>query len=274
MALLTEWIPVNPLLNEAGEFVSLKNYSDKPLKPNPLEGADPGTSEFGKEYKLNCSVSSKLEVAAIGGIESKFGTTTFIHDSIIYRQSRAANGNDIIKGTWWGCGLRLKVTVKNLEFGLNATWSGIAAAAQMGYADAEFEIESIGIAEPEIFKLLPSPSDLNLKTYEQILEAGDAIRTFLHNADPSKLVFKPLRIQVDIPDTTSIDPIADDRHLIFTYQKARQRRSLKQAKNEAIEKNLDPRIVVGFYKDLFQITDEGKKPSFEQAREAREWLDR
>ncbi|HEV7333094.1 MAG TPA: hypothetical protein VGN63_18815 [Flavisolibacter sp.] len=275
MATYRKVIPVNPLLNEKGEFVSLKHYIDKPIKPNSFAHADPGRSDYGKEYKLSYSVSTKLELAAIGGVETNMGSTTFIHDSIIYRLSRhpIENGSDIIKGTWWGYGMRLKVTVKNAQFGVQAKWLSVAAAAQLGYLDAEFEIESIGLADTELFSLLPAPTDLNLSTYKEILAAGDKIRAYAHGSDPAGVIYKPLRIIVDLPDEESFDPLADDKALIFVYQQVSDRKKLRDARQKALKSNINPELVSRFYKEVFTIVSDDEKPSRAQRDEAQDWLE-
>jgi hypothetical protein len=266
-------IPVNPLLDANGGFASLKNFSDLPIKPNPFEGVDAARNEFGNEYKLNNSVSSKLEVAAIGGIEAQFGTTTFVHDSIIYRLSRGAiqGGSNLVKGTWWGYGIRVKIVIKNVQFGVKAGWSGIAAAVQLGYADAEFEIESIGITDSALFGLLPEPTDLNVSTFDEILDVGNKFRAAAHTADPTGVIYKPLRILVE-PSMIGVDPLADDRHLIFTYQKISERTRLKDARENARELNLNPDVVSKMYKDVFQISDLNEKPSGDNKEIAKNWL--
>ncbi len=274
MALIS--IPINPLLDNNGNIVSLNDYSENPLKPTPLENADVARNEFGKEYKFNLSSSSKLEIAAIGGIENNYGSTIFIHDSIIYRLSRSqdSNSGNIIKGTWWGYGLRIKIAIKNTQFGVDVNWGGVSATTQLGYADAEFEIEGIGIANSDIFKLLPPPTDLNLDSYEDILTIGSTIRNYIGSADPEGVVYKPLRIEVDQSSILAIDPIQDDRHLIFTYQKVNQRRKLKNAQKEALEKGLNPNLIKKYYQDIFNIVDDDKKPSFSNRRDSKDWLDR
>lgn len=275
MGLIRKWIPVNPMLDDKGEFISLKGFDGKQVKPNPLSEADMGRSEFGEEYKLGVSHSSKLELSAIGGIDSNLTTTTFVHDSIIFRLSRGNSGDpdQLIKGTWWGYGLRLRIVIKNIQFGVNLNWGSVSAVAQLGYADAEFEIESIGISNSELFSLLPAPTDLNMDTFQEILSIGDTIRNLVRSSDPEGVIYKPLRIQVDVPSAELIDPIGDDRHLIFTYQQVRSRTKLKHARKNAVDHNLNPDTIAGFYKELFGIEDEGQKPSFADRREARDWLD-
>jgi hypothetical protein len=276
MPTIRKTIPVNPLLNSEGAFVSLNHYGERPIKPNPLSHADPGRSEYGKEYKLSYSLSSKLEIAAIGGIEANLGTVSFIHDSIVYRLSRhpVENGNDLIKGTWWGYGLRLKIVVKNVQLGVQVNWLGVAAAAQLGYLDAEFEIESIGITNSELFGLLPAPTDFNVVTYKDILAAGNKIRSFAHSADPGGVLYKPLRIEVELPDEQSFDPMADDRALIFVYQRVQERKPLKDAKKQASDLEIDPSLISKFYKDVFGLTREDERPSKSHRDEASEWLRR
>ncbi|UOY06515.1 hypothetical protein L0P88_21645 [Muricauda sp. SCSIO 64092] len=274
MALIN--IPVNPSLNEKGEFATLDNFLSTPLKPVPFKNADKARNEFGQEYKFNLSTSSKLEIAAIGGIENNHNTTVFIHDSIIYRLARSKDTDpkNIIKGTWWGYGLRIKIMVKNTQFGVDINWGAVSAAAQLGYADAEFEIAGIGITNSDIFKLLPSPTDLNLDSYGEVLEIGNSIRNYLGSADPTGVEYKPLRIEVDESSILAIDPIENDRHLIFTYQKVNQRKRIRDIRKEAIEKGLNPDLVKTYYNEVFQISDEDKKPSTSDRREAKAWLDR
>ena len=274
MALIN--IPIDPLLNNEGEIVSLNNYNSTSLKPTPFENADIAKNEFGEEYKFSLSSSSKLEIAAIGGIEQSYNSTVFIHDSLIYRLARSQDPDpkNLIKGTWWGYGLRIKIVVKNTQFGVDVNWGGVSAAAQLGFADAEFEIEGIGIANADIFKLLPSPTDLNLDSYSDILEIGNKIRSYVGKDDPEGVVYKPLRIEVDESAVLDIDPIENDRHLIFTYQKVGQKKRFKNVRKEAIQKGLNPNLIKQYYNDIFKIVDEDERPSSDNRREARDWLDR
>ncbi|GAO44109.1 hypothetical protein [Flavihumibacter petaseus] len=268
---LLKVIPVNPLLNDTGEFISLKQYTNSP-RPDALQYATGAPSYFGEEYRYNLSTSSKLEIAAIGGIEASHGTTTFIHDSIVYKLSRDPNQNsDLIKGTWWGYGLRLTIVIKNAEFGLNINWGAVAAAAQLGYLDAEFNIDCIGISDSVLFDLLPAPIDLNIKSYKEILAIGDQIRAFAVKKDPVGVIYKPLRIQV--PSETSIDPIADDRTLIFVYQQVGERASIVDALKTAAGLGLNTSLIPKYYQEKFQITNVDDRPSPSDKRKARDWLD-
>lgn len=271
----TSWIYVNPILDrKTGEFLTLKNYKPgEKIKPNPFNGADPGKSQKGEEKKFTFSSSSNLEIASIGGINSSLGSTTFIHDSLIYRISRApiVNGSSLVKGTWWGFGMRLKVVVKNVQFGLNVSWASVAASVQLGYAEAEFEIESIGIADSEIFELLPNPTDLTIESLNSILDAGNEIRRKYNTADPNDVTYQPIRIEVPDSDLSKVDPIFDDRNLIFTYRQIANRRKLADARKAAIDNKLDPKLVSTYYQKL-GITDPKQKPSPAQKRKAERWL--
>lgn len=266
------WIPVNPILDvETGEFITLKNYGNGAMiKPNPLEGADPGRSQIGEEKKFSYAASSNLEMASIGGVQASFGSTTFIHDSLIYRISRAPieEGSNLVRGTWWGFGMRLKVMVKNIQFGLNVSWATLAASVQLGYAEAEFEIESIGIADAEIFSLLPNPTDLNIDSLNSILEAGNLLRQKYITADPENVVYQPIRIQVSKDELIKVDPILDDRHWIFTQQQIARRRPINRARQFAIEQSLDPVLIEQYYQQL----EIEQRPTIKQRNEARAWL--
>lgn len=97
---------------------------------------------------------------------------------IVYRLSRGPveGVSGLLKGSWWGYGLRLKIVVRNAQLGVQAKWLGITAAAQLGYLDAEFEVGSIGIYDPVLFGLLPALTGLNIMIYREILVVGDKIQ--------------------------------------------------------------------------------------------------
>lgn len=265
-----QWLPINPLLKEDGSFYSLsleENASE--LKPLELESDENPFSQFKvMQSTLNVKTAAKLGVS-IGSVSGSFKSFVLSYEAMLYtdKVSSTPIGGKIY-GTRWGAGLRVLLKVSEYNSKGSFNFGAIAAAAELGLAKVEYEINGIGISKPSILKVLPGPAEFNFDSYNKILDAADKVRRYM--ADNHEEL-SPEPFQVFMSDEVNQDLFKETQSVVYAARNVMSRNSLNEAiSNAGARFNVD--IISSFYLKM-GITDENRRPSRDDKREASDFLD-
>jgi hypothetical protein len=273
---VADWVQIDPTLTKGGAFAAL---SDLPrgdqLKPVP---PDPNATAFGTRRadgdSYNFSAATQLGLGSVADAAASFQTRTYAYDLVYYTPVTTTTPNgDLIFGTWWGAGIRVRLEVTNFRAKVNLNLANIAAAASIGLVDASYSIEGLGIADVSIFKLLPAPGRFDDGSLKKILQA-------MNNVDknilmPKKnLVAVPFMIWVANAALTFATPVDRARSQLYALRRIRD--GLEQGKAVAAAKKdgIDPLLVETIYTQWALTTAASPSPSAQAITRAKVWLDR
>lgn len=272
----SSWVEIDPEIDpETGAFISLSHLSNPDeYKPHPLPS---NWANIAKQIdiissEVSMDFSSSLKVASMIDVSGKFNTVTFTKSVAMFADisDNAPEGSKVIE-TRYGVGVRLKMHVSKIEFGTDVTYANIGAVSELGHADIEFEISGYGITDKSILEDLPKPQTITQETMRTIDDAFTKIKDKLSNLDVSDLEPQPYQIRVSEPD--KVDPTVNAQSEVFAIRKvAEVRAKLKDVLKEGRQLGLSETIIRKTYEDEFDITDEHKKPTASDRRDARTWL--
>lgn len=263
------WYPINPTLTDRGAFSALAyDENGKDLKPIPL---DPGTDPFSQfrvlQSSFNIQVAANLGIG-VGSVGGNYNAFILSYEAMVFTEKivEAPIGGKIY-GTRWGAGLRVILKVSEIKSNVNFNFGAIAASTELGLAKVEYEINGIGINKPDILAVLPGPGDFNFTNYKKILDAVDAVKTYMsqHTTD-----LQPKPFQVFVTDDSNKDIFADTRGILYAMRNIVSRNSLKTAISNSQNKYSISTIKSAYAK--FQIFDEGQEPTRDQKKMAEDFL--
>lgn len=264
------WMPVAPDLNAKGAFISLNQLKNADnLKPAKLEAGDESFTQFKVFQKqLSTSTAVELGVAPIGSGSTSIKSFTFIYEAMIYSDKIVDQAiGDVIYGTRWGAGLRVSLKVSDIKGSFNVGFGAIAASSEVGLAKVEYEISGIGISNGEILKVLPGPGDFNYESYRKILTGADKVKKYIAD-NHDELSPKPFQILIKEP--ISMDPMQKSKSVLYAINCIIDRKSLNECLTTGTTYNSE---VLEYVYQQFGITSLDQKPSINDKREARNWLD-
>lgn len=269
------WIPISPSLTEDGAFKALSFLDNgAELIPHklPKDFYNTGFAWEAEAIQTSKSISSKLKIAAIGGVDNTLNSKVIIQDYVgwqPYTSSKPVGG--LIYGTRYGIGLRLTLYITNIEFGVDVNFANIAAVSELGLADVEYEITGIGINNSKLFEFLPEPQDININTFHKITNSMTNILGEIEKEEVENYNMQPFMVLVK--DAKKIDPLATHQHYIYCYSQVAERVRLKDAVSKSLVNGMDKKLIEDIYFEEFGIKSENEKPSYEDKRKAKRWLD-
>lgn len=221
--------PVNPAVLETGELFSLSKFL-KPENSIPImleEGDSAFTSFKVSSEQISISAAAKLSVSSVFNGSIKSNDIGLIFDAIAYTDKYAASGaNDTpIIMTRWGAGMRVALKATVLEGSVDASFSSIAASAQLNNSKATYEIQGLGLglqALTEILDDLPPLGEFGLQAYSK-LTGGiyEALKKYIME-HPGQLKAVPIAVGLQSPIET--DSILEGRSVyLAVYWKNRQK---------------------------------------------------
>jgi len=264
------WYPINPLLKEDGSFYSLSfSENANELKPIDLSEDENPFAQFKvMQSSLNLQTASELGVA-IGSANGSFKSFCLSYEAMMFTEKITTTPiGGKIYGTRWGAGLRVVLKVTDIQSKADFNFGAIAAAAELGLAKVEYEINGIGISKPSILKVLPGPGEFNFENYNKILEAADKVKKYM--ADYSDEL-KPEPFQVFMSDEVNKDIFKDSQSVIYAARNVMSRNTMSEALSNS-RGMFSPEIITGFYSKIGIFHDDAK-PSREDKREAQSFLD-
>lgn len=152
------------------------------------------------DYHLTSDQAYKLGVIGVGEASSSIGKEIYIYDHMYYKNDKDCLGHAIT----YGAGVRLIVTVKQINANVNLNGLGaIAASAEMKFAEVTVSFKTIGLSGKPINDAVPSSGAYNIEKHVEYLNAINLIRSKIN--DPATVV-TPEIISVQI-DGTEIETL-------------------------------------------------------------------
>lgn len=264
------WFPINPLRKEDGSFYALALMENaEELKPVALDADDDPFAQF-KVIQSTLNIQTALDLGiGIGSVYGSFKSFVLSYEAMLFTEKIVTNPiGGKIYGTRWGAGLRVVLKVSDIQSKTSFNFGAIAAAAELGLAKVEYEINGIGINSPNILKILKGPGEFSFENYTKILEAAEKVKKYMaDNSD--KLTPQPF--QVFMSDEINKDVFKDSQSVLYAAKNVVSRNTLGEALSKSAGKYSSD-IIEGFYAKM-GILDDHVKPSRDDRREASDFLD-
>src|SRR5687768_5857198 len=140
----TEWYPISPVLTGAGGFAALAHLPDaQHFVPVPESNAI--GNRFGRqdlfENVESLSILSTLGITGVASVTTSLTTLAAYRDVTAFHEAILPAANQgLIRGTRWGAGFRLTLTVSDIQFEGSLTLPWAAAATELGIANSSYEL--------------------------------------------------------------------------------------------------------------------------------------
>jgi hypothetical protein len=265
------WLPINPTLTDKGAWVSLAKLvgEDKaqPIKLAP--GDDPLTSNFSVMVdQLSIAVAAKLAVGPIFGGSMGYDDRAFYLDASAFTEKYSEIPGSYVYATRWGIGLRVLLRVCNVKADMSLSFGMVAAAAQLGYAKAFYQIDGIGIGLDGLRIVLGeihSFGDFTAETYYKINDS--IIPKVAEYIKSNSASLKPKPFQVQVIQPIDIDPIVVAKSIMSAMKFIHEGNSL----NEALSRYNADEIRMVYAKLVPNLGPNDKPPRVAQ-NAAGDWL--
>jgi hypothetical protein len=270
--------PVDPSLDEHGRIRALVPLLGDSARPVPLPELD-GAWDIDFDARNRTSeISAKLGVSALLASETRVNRTTAIWDALIGKRAIIGkpDPDTIIYETFWGIGLRILLTYRSTDVGLDASIAVVAATAEYHSLDVQYEIRSLGLGPKElafILRRLPPLGRFDMTSYTVLETARQSLKQSLIAAlkDPDAAGrLRPAIIKMAAaPFTSELDEAAEYR---FTMQAIAAGLRLSETlarRTETTWHCVRPDHVRGIYRK--QVGGDGPPDSKAKTR-ARNWL--
>ena len=163
-------------------------------------------------------------------------------------------------------GVVLEVSVRSHDPSVKLDVFSVAAAAQLGLAEAHFKTTVLPSSVPALADVVPRAGDLDLESYARLMDGIAAVKDALGNPNliPEPYL-RPARLE---------DPQGDlelGRTLAFAVRQIAEHNPLQAALERAREKSLDPTVVELVYRALWPDLRVDLAPPEEVVAEAKSW---
>ena len=264
-----QWTPISPALDENGAFACLTHLPDadtyKPVPESEAVGERFGQGR-GIEDDTSVSTMAKLGLAGVANVYSEFSSRAVYRDVARWHEAELPLGETgPIMNTRWGAGFRLTLTVTEVSAGVNTSLPWIAAAVELGLANASYELRTFGFSDPSLFKNMPVSGRFDQETLDRLRDAEEQVRAYLAN-ETDALTALPFQVLMDTDLLPADDPLDDARAALLAARAVSDGRSLDDVRARAADHALPVSAVERFYTSM---------QSEDDPREAAErWLDR
>ncbi|MFV8754636.1 hypothetical protein ACNOYE_29165 [Nannocystaceae bacterium ST9] len=216
--------PIDPSLDEQGRIRALVPLLGDAARPVPLPALD-GAWDIDFDARNRTSeISAKLGVSALLATESRVNRTTAIWDALVGKRAivDTPEPDTVIYETFWGIGLRILLTYRSTDVGLDASIAVVAATAEYRSLDVQYEIRSLGLGAKElafILRRLPPLGRFDMTSYT-VLETArqslkDSLLAALAQPDAAKRLRPAIIKMAAAPFTGELEEAAEYR---FTMQ--------------------------------------------------------
>lgn len=216
--------------------------------------------------------STKIAVTAIADVSNDFDSTTIVRDLAIYWDIYNSEPRGKVIQTRYGIGMRLKLRISNVEFGVDIDYASVGAACELGYANVEVELSGIGIDDKGILGDLPEPMDVSQTSLATIEAAMMKIVKRISAAETDLSRFKPQPFMIQVREPDKVDPTLPHQATTYAYVQITKRLRLQEALTKAVPLGLSPDAIRAAYKSV-SLVDPNERPSLQQRNDARSWLE-
>jgi len=125
-----------------------------------------------------------------------------------------ATGNALISETFWGVGLRIRLSYRASQVGTNLSVAMLAAKAEVKAADVSYQIHSLGLGPTqmaEILRGIPLLGGFNMTTYSLLEDLRDALtKALLKQLDTTDATRQLLRPAVVTLSASPFPKVLDE----------------------------------------------------------------
>lgn len=251
---MAEWYPIDPTLDKiTGAFAAL-SHLENPEKYIP--NTQPGKPVLGHGRATlearSGSISILGELGVVGGVSAKAATESRViyRDYVRYDESYDSSKGDLwCKGTRWGVGFRVLVTMSKFSSNFQADLTWAAVTAEVGLEEVSFEIHVFGFADRSLLSDFPVPGRFDTTALKRIGAANLKITEHIEGHLPDLAITAvPFQVKIDkLPGPPPNIKRAQSR-LFAMHAIAHGRNFGKEgAKEEATRKELDAAVVGKVY---------------------------
>jgi hypothetical protein len=270
-------IPINPLLTDEGDLVSLAALRGA-LRAQPIQ-LDPDTpigSVTVSTQQISISVAAKLGIGSIFTSSGQGNEAGFWLDAMAFADSAIVPASrtpqNIVSQTRWGYGLRILFHARQLDTSFNLSFAVLGAGVEFGLIAASYEVQTIGLGPMALAATLDGISQFGTLRGDTF---HDLNTTVIHNlskliADPPS-AFEPRPIAAMLSIPVELDPIVKARSEVFAVRRIREGQSLKDALSRAGDK-YDGSAIRSVYQKLASGLQDADVPPESAKTSAKEWL--
>lgn len=230
------------------------------------------------------SVYAKLGVSAVVSSQAAWDSTTASWEMMVgVRQPIELSKlpeNRVIYETFWGIGLRVLLTAKTTEVGLDVNTGMVAAQAEYGSASVQYEARGIGLGPDVLADLLesvPPFGTFDLETQAALAKVRETlkkvIREQLRNDENTLARLQPVLVKLLPQSSPQRDDLGDAAVYNFSMRKIAAGLSyddaIKNSRGFVLPK---PEVIRPIYLKLAGVDDPTKPPTAAAKNHARDWL--
>lgn len=267
------WYPIAPVLTDAGAFAALAHLPDAQQYVPVPESLTVG-NRFGRQDVFegveSLSVFSTLGITGIASVTASLTTLAAYRDVTRFHEAIAPASNiGPIRGTLWGAGFRLTLTVSDIQIEGSLTMPWAAAATELGIANSSYELRAFGLVDPALLGSMPVTGRFDTAALSAIRDTELAVRTFMAQ-HTDRLVAQPFMV---LMDELPVAPVMTEaRGQLFAMKQIRNGRTLEESLARAKSLDLHRPTIRRVYSRIAPGGPDAT-PSHPAQGEAKQWLD-
>jgi hypothetical protein len=269
-------VPVHPARDEKGRLKSLlpfirKNPDEALPYPHTLDELDISERKMLVHFfQTSASVASKLGLmSAVSSSRNSLQEAAVFEILVGSHKIRTGNVTGLlVRETFWGSSIRIAMRVKARESSATGGFSVLAASVELGTAQVEYEISSLGAITPLMLATalegMPLFGTLSFAAYTQFNEAAQKIALTL--MAEATLPPVPVAVKLDYhpPASSMVEALATRYAMIALAHLKPLEAALHDAPRE-----IDQLVIRSTYR---RILDGAAAPLEIHAEKARSWL--
>ncbi|MEX1363438.1 MAG: hypothetical protein AB1Z98_09950 [Nannocystaceae bacterium] len=265
------WIAVDGVRDPKTGLLLTLGHLGEDYKPHALpdDWHERGWSLYDDNDSVSVSSSTQVAVAAIADVSAEFDTKTIVRDIAIRWDIYDDTAGSEVYQTRYGIGVRMKLRITNIEFGVDIGYGAVGAASELGYANVDVEISGLGINDQAILDDLPAPQDVGQTTLEELETSMKAIVDRIKSGGTDLSSFTPQPFMIEVKNETKVDPTIPHQAVSYAYVQIKGRVPVQDALNQA-SSELDKDTIREVYKDVGVVGNH--KPSRDHSDLAEKWI--
>jgi hypothetical protein len=269
-------IPVSPARDTQGRILSLLPFVDgkwDDALPYPSKLTEEDRAQ--RKMVVNFFQTSASTAAKLGIMGALSTSSNYLYDAAVFEiligTHKIRSGdvtNYLVRETFWGSSIRIAMRIKALDVKAAGGFGLIAASVELGTAQVEYEITTLGTISPFMLATalegMPLFGTLNFDAYTQFTEAAESIAHQLMDEAGTSVVPVAVKLKYHPPQQSMIEALSKRYAMIAIIRTKNLTTALKEA-----PKDLDPFVIKDAY---WQVLAGANQPLETHAETARSWL--
>jgi hypothetical protein len=225
-------IPVNPLITDAGDLVSLASLRGTlRAQPVPLDPGSTAQNVVVSTQQLDIGIAAKVGVGSIFAGSVQANESGYWLDAMAFADSGfSPTAGNIVSQTRWGFGLRIMFRARLLDTSIKLSFAVLGAAVELGLADASYEVQTIGLGPLALAAVLDGLSQFGTLRGDTFHDLNTTVISNLKQLitdHEDELTPRPIAVLLSIP--VELDPVVKAHTEVFAMRRLRDRMSLHDA---------------------------------------------